>query len=49
MKLSEYYTNRAAAYWREGLNTAQIALRLSINEVHIWNNMAAVKGKELNQ
>ena len=45
MKLDSYYINRAAAYWREGFNTAQIALRLSINEAHIWNNMDAIKGK----
>ena len=46
LKLSTYYTNRAAAYWREGLDTAQIAKQMNMSEAHIWNNMDAVKGKQ---
>ena len=42
-KLTPYFINRAMAYWREGLDTNQIASRLEIKECHIYNSLDRIK------
>ena len=44
-KLNPYHIARAAALWREGLGSFEIADIMGLNEAHIWNNMDKVKGR----
>lgn len=45
--LRQSLAERASFFWRSGLNTKQIALRMSVPEYRIYNHMGIIKGRKL--